>query len=345
MSLFKSAKSLISASVNALGSSVELMSDFAYRLEHETRILALRAAVKNLELFERKPQVDPEGRTQIQLRKELFEKYDELINLLGPRDGLEFEERKEALIRTERLEKANVLNSRIAEMELRANKGGYSLPVEEQRALKILVGTYDQLFKLGDFNRTEELAGRYRQLKLDIEALELRRHRVEEVFFSSGRKKSLVRLLDEKKDGVCECWFESGARKARIEFKAGLAHGKCLVWYENGSLELDAMYREGRLWSPASVYSSNGVKMVDFQDNFIGVRMWNGTYLGGYRLGSSIFLAKLIILLRVFFSFKALKGFYRARKGCPDNAFLIELNRAVLTFGSGMTDVSVWVEI
>ncbi|WP_439860872.1 toxin-antitoxin system YwqK family antitoxin [Pseudomonas sp. MBLB4136] len=324
MSFFKNAKTLISASARAAGRSVELMADLAVRLEHETNILALRAAVNNLELLEKNPKVDLEGRGRVQLRKELFEKYDELITLLGPQERLDFEARKEALMRSERLEKVHALNSRIAEMELRVKKGGYSLPVQEQRALQNLVDSYEQLFKFDSCNRTAELVKRNRQLKLDIEALEVRRRRIKEDFFPSGIKKSLIRFLDEKKEGISECWYETGVLKAQVDFKAGLAHGKCVFWYESGALELDAICRGGHIVFPSTGYSSNGVRVIELLGDCVRVRMWNGVYLGCYRLGSSVLFAKFRMFFRLLFSFKTVREFYRAKKGGPEKDFFNE---------------------
>lgn len=343
MSFFKSAKVLVSASAGAVSRSVELMADLAVRLEHETKILALRAAVSNLELLSQNSEIDP-GRDRVQLRKELFEKYDELIALLEPQGKLEFEDRKKSLLSAERLEQEQALSARIAELELRIKKGGYGLPIEEKLALQQLLDNYEQLFTLNERKRTVEFVGRTRQLTRDIEALEARRRRTEEISFPSGRKKSLIRLLDEKKEGVCEYWYESGARKARIDFKAGLAHGRCLTWYESGAPELDALYCDGRLTSPSIVYSSGGVKVIKYMDDFLGLRMWNGVYLGSYRVNANMFVAKFWMLLRVLFSLKAMQGLYRARNGGPDNILLNEWGGVLNNFSAAVGDVSVWVD-
>lgn len=343
MSFFKNVKTIISASADAFGNAAELMAGLAEDFRRETKILLLRKDVKNYEFFVKNYELH-QSRDREGLRKQLFEKYDELSSLLGEHGKKEVDDRKNSFLETERIEQEQALDARITEMELRIKKEGYRLPVEEKLALKKLLDSYEQLFKLNEHKRTGELVGRVRELKISIDELEARRHRVQEVAYPSGSKKSLVRFLDEKKDGVSEYWYESGVRKAQIEFKAGLAHGKCLVWYEDGAPKLDAFYCDGRLLSPATVYSSNGAKLIGFQDDYIRVRMWNGAYLGGYRVGANIFFAKLRVLLRVLFNFKALRGFYRARKGFPDNILLIELNNLMMTFTSGLGNVSVWVE-
>lgn len=343
MAFFKNVKTIFSASVSVLGDATELMAGLAEDLQRETKILALRAEIKNLEFFVQNPDMH-QSSDRVGLRKQLFEKYDELSSLLGEHGKKEVEDRKSSFLEAERIEQEQALDARIATMEARVKKGGYKLPVEEKLALSRLLDSYEQLFKLNERRRTAELVGRTHELKVSIDELEASRRRIQEDFFTSGSKKSLIPFLDEKKDGVSEYWYENGMRKARIEFKSGLAHGKCLVWYEDGALELDALYRQGRICSPSSVYSSNGVKVLGFQEDFVRLRMWNGAYLGRYRVGSNVFLAKLCILLRVLFSFKALRGFYRAQKGGSDNLLLVECNRVVLAFSSGMADVSVWLE-
>lgn len=315
----------------------------AESLHRETRILALQAELKNLEFFVKKPELH-ESRDREGLRKQLFDKYDELVSLLDERGRKEIEDRRSAFLEAERVEQEQALDARIAEMEVRIKKGGYKLPVEEKLALSELLVSHEQLFKLNPKRRTAELVERTRGLKKSIEELEARRRRTQEEYFSSGGKRSLIRLLDEKKDGVCEYWYESGARKAQVEFKAGVAHGKCLVWHEGGAIQLEAVYRGGKLCHPASAYSSNGVKVMDFQEGLMRVRLWNGALLGCYRVGGNILIAKLCVFLRLAFNFKIWQGVLRSREGRPDHVVSVEFSKIMRTLGPGFDDVFSWVD-
>jgi hypothetical protein len=327
MSFFADLKTIVSSSVKTISHSVEALAEFTETLERKTKILNLHSQIKLIEYKIQHPETDVQGAAK-GTKQELLRVCNELLALAGERAAPEIQAKKQALLLEAHHADLNAVVKEIVRREKEIELLNFAFPIDEIRSKERLLECYGNLIKLARNDVSPDVPVKYEQLKIDIVFLQTKRRTKQSEFYPSGIKMSDVHLFDGKKDGLCEYWFESSVLRARCNFKAGLLHGRCQQWYEDGRLYLDANYSAGKVATSCSVFMKNGVEVMRLvigdQSGRIFINLWNGLKFGTINTSSNRFFQKIVIVLRLLFSYKLQRSFFRARKSGSDHKLYVE---------------------
>jgi len=120
-----------------------------------------------------------------------------------------------------------------------------------------------------------------------------------ELFYDTGKIKSLENIRNYLKNGLCMDWYHTGKVKSYCEYENGLkngierifftnAHrkfyityvkgildGKFTSWYMNGNIEIECNYSYGILCDEYKKYDKNGKLIIykKYQPSYIGVKL------------------------------------------------------------------------
>ena len=322
MSFWGDIKRASSATVGALNSAVEAAADAAEILDGSVKVVAVRSRIMRLEgELERSDLGSLSSFELAEKREELLLKYEELARFVAGVDSEEALLKKARLLSEMRDESSENLVDSINSVLSRIDLTDFSLPVDEIRERKVLLGDIDRLIGILKLSDSRDLIGWARQLRETIVAkiglLEKRRKVEFHGEYPSGVRLCCVERYDGRPHGVSRYWYESGVLKTEANFSQGVLCGRSKHWCEDGSLMVDSCFDPGRGASEVSVFLKDGSRIVHAEFSkgvgFADVWLWDGTYAGrAYKHGDGF--GRPGFILRVLLKPKVWGALWRARK-------------------------------
>ncbi len=322
MAFFGDLKTIVVASVKAVGHSVEALASFTEELERKSRILKWRSHIKLIEAKMKHPTADvaPEVKGT---KEELLQACNEILALCGPNEEQDIRAKKRALLLEAEQAERNAVLGEITSLEKKYAVWNFALPIDEIRAKERLVECYSRLISLSGKDVDADIPVKKEQLKQQIAFLQTKRRTKLIEHYPSGIKKSEVNLFDGKKDGLSQFWYENSVLKAQGNYKLDFLNGICKKWYSDGNLQAESHYSAGVLSESASLFMPNGVEVfkltISGKAGLMSIRLWNGVKVGTFRTNKGIGLNKIALGLSLLFNFKVLRSIYRAREAGPDH--------------------------
>lgn len=272
MPFWRDLKKIGVSSVKAVSNGVELLGALADEAERVSHAKVLRGRGERLERELALLQPDPGG-NQLKGEKirELLAVYDELIEVTADSPDQAVVSRKARLVAQLRQDAAQRLAAEIAELELSIAGTSFSLPIEEIRRKRTLMGKLDTLHaQLDEGVERKRVSDKRQKLVEDIARLETLRASAEVTEFPSGSIASRIERYDGVRHGVSEYWYANGQLRLRLPFVRGRVYGRIGCWREDGSLLFEG------------VRNADGAQLTGYLRN--GARALYGEFASGGHL-------------------------------------------------------------
>lgn len=319
MGFWKNTKLAVTNTGKALSASAELLASGAESFERSTRLMLLETKISSLERERFRLGDDWFSSSNIEKREQLDSFYKELFSEFPTEIPRHLKHSKLQLDKNEQSNEAQRLSQQIAETEQRIDMMKNALAItkiKELRKLRTLLNALKtNAFTNQDFKLRESVNRRLNQLDQQVAALESQRHLTVTDFDANGKKLLEYETFDGKNHGLYRAWYPSGEIHWNLSFAMGHpTTGQC--FREDGSLLFDYEYHNSKA-SEYVISSTDSVRLVKLRTNgkLLTVRLMVEQLLGmeyTKPIGKSASTLKL--LLKVAFSFRALRFVWRSRR-------------------------------